>query len=58
MAGFEETKCISVGFSCQDIFCVNEGWIFAKKRIEEQKSTLTSTMGLKKSFFAATGLFA
>ena len=56
MTSFEETKCISVGFSCQDIFCVNEGWIFVfckEKKIEEQKSTLTSTMGLKKKFFCS-----
>ena len=56
MTKFEETKCISVGFSCQDIFCVNEGWIFVfckEKKIEEQKSTPTSTMGLKKKFFCS-----
>ena len=53
MTSFEEIKCISVGFSCQDIFRVNEGWIFAKKEKKDQHR-----FGRKKKFFAATGLFA
>ena len=53
MAGFEETKCISVGFSCQDIFCVNEGWIFAKKKLKNKNQHRRRLWGWKKSFFCS-----
>ena len=51
MAGFEETKCISVGFSCQDIFCVNEGWIFAKKKNWRTKINTDVDDGAEKKVF-------